>query len=176
MGLRFSCAVCLTATVIISAIAWLPPAVAAQSVTVERDSDLRAAPRPEAPVTGTLKQGTAVTVSARQGAWLQVDTPAGSGWLFSFNVRFAGARVEAGSEAGAAGAASRLVGPRRDVSVTATIGVRGLDEEDMRHARFDGAQLKLLETYTATRDASAAQAAQAGLEAVRVDYFGTAIQ
>jgi hypothetical protein len=102
---------------------------------------------------------------------VQVNTAAGSGWLFSFNVRFSSARPGASGDSGAAGAASRLVGPRRDVSVTATIGIRGLDEEDMRQAHFDGTQLQRLDSYTATREASAAQAAQQGLEAVRVDYF-----
>jgi hypothetical protein len=171
MALRISCVSRLIAALIISVAALVPLAAAAQSVTIERDSPLRTGPRLDAPVAVTVKQGTQGTVSAKQGVWLQVNTAAGSGWLFSFNVRFASTRTEAGGSSGAGGAASRLVGPRRDVSVTATIGIRGLDEEDMRQARFDGAQLTLLDGYTATREASESRAAQAGLEAVRVDYF-----
>ena len=173
MDLRFSSAVRFIAAAIISAAAPLPLATAAQPVTVERESPVRAEPRLDAPVTATLKQGTPGTVSARQGVWVQVNTAAGSGWLFSFNVRFASTRSGAGGDSGAA---TRVVGPRRDVSVTATIGIRGLDEEDMRQARFDGAQLQRLDSYTATREASAAQAVQQGLEAVRVDYFGAGSQ
>lgn len=149
----------------------LPLVAAAQSVTIERDSPLRTEPRLDAPVAVTVKQGVAGTVSAKQGVWLQVKTPAGSGWLFSFNVRFTSTRPAASGDSGAGSAASRFVGPRRDVSVTATIGIRGLDEEDMRQARFDGAQLQRLDSYTATREAGASLAAQSGLEAARVDYF-----
>jgi hypothetical protein len=58
--------------------------------------------------------------------------------------------------------------PRR---VTATIGIRGLDEEDMRGARFDAAQMKLLDQYAASRQDAAGGARDAGLTATRVDYF-----
>ena len=171
MNLQIASAVRFIAVIIINAAALLPFAMAAQPVTVERESAVRAEPRLDAPVTATLKQGTRGTVNARQGVWLQVNTAAGSGWLFSFDVRFANALPGTNGNSGAAGTASRVVGPRRDVSVTATIGIRGLDEEDMRQARFNGAQLQRLDSYTATREAGAAQAAQQGLEAVRVDYF-----
>jgi hypothetical protein len=157
------------AAAILGFAALCPMTVLAQQVTVERDSELRAEPRLEAPVTAKLVQGTTGEVVAKSGAWLQLKTPAASGWLFSFNVRFTSAR--AAGDSGAGSALGRLIGPRREVAVTATIGVRGLEEEDLRQAKFDAAQMKRLDQYAATPEDSADRARAAGLAPVKVDYF-----
>jgi len=157
------------AAAIIGVAALCSPAAFAQQVTVECDSDLRAEARLEAPVTGKVARGTAGEIIAKSGAWLQLRTPQAAGWILSFNVRFGGAT--AAGDSGAGSALGRLVGPRRDVAVTATIGVRGLEEEDLRQARFDAGQMKLLEHYAASPEDSAARARDAGLNPVRVEYF-----
>lgn len=145
------------------------PLALAQQVTVARDAELRAAARVDAPVTAKVAQGTVGEVVAKSGAWVQFKGPEASGWLFSFDVRFASAR--AAGDSGAGSALGRLVGPKRDVSVTSTIGIRGLEEEDLRQAKFDAAQMKILEHYTAAPEDSANRARAAGLEPVKIDYF-----
>ena len=142
---------------------------AAQQVTLERDSPLYAAPRMEGAPVAQLKQGETGEVLGKQGAWLNLKTPAASGWLFSFNVRFPAQNTEAGAGAGAA--LGRVFGPRRSVSVTSGIGVRGIEEEDLKQARFDGQQMKLLESYAASPEAAAERARAAGLAPVKVDYL-----
>jgi hypothetical protein len=146
-------------------------AAAAQPVTVERDTPLYAEARLESAVVAQLKQGTPGEVIAKNGAWLQLKTAAGSGWLFSFNVRFASQAAAAESSTGGGSALGRLFGPRRSVSVTSTIGVRGLDEEDLKQARFDAAQMRLLDQFAASRAQGEAAAEAAGLAPVRLDYF-----
>jgi hypothetical protein len=142
----------------------------AEPVTVERDSVLRAEPRTDSGVAGNLAKGATGDAVARQGAWVQVKSGTVTGWLYSFNVRF-GAVNPGSSSAGGGSALGRVFGPRQQVNVTATIGIRGLEEEDLKQAHFDEGQMRQLEGYAATRDQAAAQAGKSGLSAVRVDYL-----
>ena len=144
-------------------------AVSAEPVTVERESVLRAEPRAEAAAVGNLATGASGEALARQGAWVQVRSGTVTGWLYSFNVRF-GATAASGDGSGAV--LGRIFGPRQRVSVTSTIGIRGLDEEDLKQARFDGGQMQQLEGFAASREQAESHAGEAGLRAARVDYFG----
>ena len=100
---------------------------AAQQVTLDRDSPLYAEPRLEAPQVTQLKQGATGEVAGKQGGWLNLKTPAGTGWLFSFNVRFPAQKAE-GSESGSGSVLGRVFSPGRPASVTSSIGIRGLEE------------------------------------------------
>ena len=141
---------------------------AAQQVTLERDSPLYAEPRLDAAQAAQLKQGAAGEVVGKQGGWLNLKTPAASGWLFSFNVRFPVQKADSGEPGSALG---QVFGPRRSVSVTSHIGIRGLEEEDLRQASFDAGQLKLLDDYVVTKPAAEEHARGAGLAPVKVEYL-----
>ena len=144
-------------------------AVHAEPVTLERDSVLRTEPRTEASTVANLAKGATGEAVARQGAWVQIRSGTATGWLYSFNVRFGTA---AGSGDGAGSVLGRVFGPRQRVSVTSTIGIRGLDEEDLKQARFDGGQVQQLDTYAASREQAEVHAGEAGLSAGRVEYLG----
>lgn len=142
---------------------------AAQQVTLERDSPLYAEPRLDASQVTQLKLGATGEVIGKQGAWLNLKTAGGSGWLFSFNVRFPSQQTGAG-DSGAGSAAGRLFGPRRSVSVTSTIGIRGIEEEDLKQASFNAEQMKLLDGYVATKEAAERRARASGLAPLSVEY------
>ena len=144
---------------------------AAESVTVERDSVLRAEPRAEAGAVGNLATGATGEALARQGAWVQVRSGTVTGWLYSFNVRF-GATSASGDGSGSV--LGRIFGPRQRVNVTSTIGIRGLDEEDLKQARFDGGQIQQLDAFAASREQAESHAGDVGLSAARIDYLGEA--
>ncbi len=143
---------------------------AAQQVTLERDSPLYAEPRLDASQVAQLKTGATGEVIGKQGAWLNVKLPDASGWLFSFNVRFPSQPASAG-DSGVGSAAGRVFGPRRNVSVTSTIGIRGIGEEDLKGASFNSDQMKLLEGYAATKQAAEERARGSGLAPARVEYM-----
>ena len=117
-----------------------------------------------------LKTGATGEVVGKQGAWLNVKTAGGTGWLFSFNVRFPSAQAGTG-DSGAGATAGRLFGPRRTVSVTSTIGIRGIEEEDLKQAGFNASQMKLLDGYVATKEAAERGARATGLTPVSVEYM-----
>jgi hypothetical protein len=142
---------------------------AAQKVTVEQNTPLYSEPRMESSQVAQLQQGTAGEVIGKQGVWLNIKTPAASGWLFSFSVRFESAGAEASSGSGSA--LGRVFGPRRNVSVTSTIGIRGIEEEDLKGATFDAEQMKLLDGYASSREAAEKRARGAGLSPASVDYL-----
>lgn len=140
----------------------------AEPVTLERDSVLRSEPRVDSAAVSSLPSGSTGDALARQGAWVQIRSGSVTGWLYSFNVRFGAA---AGSGDGAGSVLGRVFGPRQRVSVTSTIGIRGLDEEDLKQARFDESQVRLLDSFAATGEQAASHAGAAGLGATRVDYL-----
>ena len=108
----------------------------AQQVTVARDSTLHATPATDAAAVAQLKQGTTGEVIGRQGAWINVKTSAGTGWMYSFNVTFA-----------STGGGPSSAPARKTTTATATAGIRGLEKEEMKNAQFDGKQLDALDSF-----------------------------
>ena len=156
---------CLALSVVLLAAA----SAAAQQVTLERDSPLYAEPRLEAAQVTQLKRGASGDVIGKQGAWLNLKTAGSSGWLFSFNVRFQSQKAEGGDGGGSA--LGRVFGPRQNVNVTAAIGIRGLDVQDLKQASFNAAQMKLLDGYTASKQAAEEGARATGLGPEKVEYL-----
>jgi len=144
----------------------------AEPVRVERDSVLRAEPRADAAVLAKLAAGTGAEALVRQGAWVQVKSGDATGWLFSFDVRFGGSGQSAESSGGGA-ALGRVIGSRQPLNVTATLGIRGLGEEDLKQAQFDAGQMRQLDGFAASREQAEAHAAQSGLTASRIEYLGS---
>jgi hypothetical protein len=159
----------ILAALLVGALLLPAVAVAAEQVTVERDTPLYAEPRVESQQVAQLKQGVTGEVVGKSGAWLNLKTQSATGWVFSFNVRFPSSAqtAEGGSTLG------RVFAPRRpNVGVTSTIGIRGLDKEDLRQASFSPDQMRQLEQYAASRETAQSQARDSGLAPARVDYLG----
>lgn len=167
-GLRFFLAAVFAAGVLI-----VLPAGAAEQVRVERDSQLHAQPSLDAAKGEVLAQGTLAEVIGKSGAWLNVRTSTAAGWLFSFNVRFIVNPSDAAPAASGGGesAIGRIFGPQRGVQVTSTIGVRGLDTEDLKQAQFSAEQIKLLDSFVLSKDAAEERARGKGLGPVQVEYL-----
>ena len=72
---------------------------------------------------------------------------------------------------GGADSSGRASAPRQRLNVTSTIGIRGLDEEDLKRANFDAQQMSLLERYAASKADGENAARASGLAAVRLEYF-----
>ena len=142
---------------------------AAQKVTVEQNTPLYSEPRMESSQVAQLQQGSAGEVIRKQGVWLNLKTAAGTGWLFSFSVRFETQGAEGSSGSGSA--LGRVFAPRRGPSVTSTIGVRGIEEEDLKGATFDAQQMKLLDGYAASKESAEKGARGAGLSRTSVEYL-----
>jgi len=140
----------------------------AEPVVVARDTDLYSEPRTDSSVVARLREGARGDTAVTKGPWTALKTPSGSGWVLSFNLRFGSGAASAG--AGGSGLVSRLTGSERP-KVTATIGIRGFDTEDLRKAQFDEKQVQMLERYALGKEQVRAAATAAGLKPAPIDYL-----
>lgn len=139
------------------------PAGAAQLGTVTRAADLRSTPFSDGRTIKTLKQGSSVEVLKRVGGWYQVKAGTSQGWVRMWLLRFS-------STAGAGTAARDTVavlqsGRAGSTYTTATTGVRGLSEEELKNAVPDPAALQTLEQLATTPADARGFAHQASLKA-----------
>ena len=139
------------------------PASAAQIGTITRQADLRSTPFSDGKTVATLKQGTSVEVIKRVGGWYQVKAGATGGWVRMWLLRFSGT-------AGAGSAARDTVavlqsGRASSTYTTATTGVRGLSEEELKNAKPDPAALQLVENLAVAPADARGFANQASLKA-----------
>lgn len=140
------------------------PALAAQGVVLRNDR-LYSQPSATSKVAGSAAKGASVTILAKQGGWLRVSSGRSSGWIRLLSVR-AGAGGLGGAGLGdVVGAATTRSDPSRVVAVA---GLRGLDDEDLKQAKFDGAELARMDAWDATASQARSFAARGGLAATGV--------
>ncbi len=146
-------------------------AVCAQETGVtNRATELKAEPRPDAATLATLAEGTSVKALERQSGWTRIEANQKTGWVRVFHLRFQ-ALVSQSEDSGGSSLLSFLRGPQRAPSKqTATVGIRGLSEEDLKNASPNPEALKTLQSYRADKPAGETFAREAKLAAARVDY------
>jgi hypothetical protein len=159
----------------------------AEPAVLKRPAQLRELPAETARSLAALPAQEAVTrLGARQGLWIQVQTRAGvAGWVHRFDVGPAAADAAAGSAAPAASSApaggSVVTGSLRGLTnflrgsnappphtATSTIGIRGLDAEDLARARPDLDAVGRMEQLRLGESGARQFAAQAALVAATV--------
>jgi uncharacterized protein YgiM (DUF1202 family) len=147
-----------------------PIAQAGESGAVVKADELKEEPFRDAKTVGKLTTGDKVEILKKDGGWFQVKSARGSGWVRMLSIRRGAARkASAGSEvAGLAGLASGRAGTGR---VVATTGIRGLNEEELKAAKFNEAELKLAESSLTSRAEAKKFAAKGKLTARKLDYL-----
>lgn len=145
----------------------LGTAASAEPGTLLKADSLRAKPFGDAEVIGTLKAKDKVDITARKGAWANVQVPAGkSGWIRVLNIR-TGSGKSGDSGVGAIASLFKTGSSGNTVST----GVKGLSEEQLTNAEPNPEEAKRLSKYKNT-DADARNfAKQAKLSAQQVDYL-----
>ncbi len=145
-------------------------AQAAVNGTTIKSDTLRAAPFADAAVVATLPAASKIKILKKDGGWMQIKSPQGSGWMRMLSIRRGNAKAaSAGNElSGLAGLASGRAGTGKVVSTT---GIRGLNEEELKAAKYDEKQVILTESYTSSRAEAQKFAAQAKLTPHQLDYL-----
>jgi hypothetical protein len=141
---------------------------AADTGTLLKTDELKAEPFRDAKKLATLVSGDKVSILGKDGGWYKVKSAKGSGWVRMLSIRKGEVRKSGGDAAGLLGVASGRAGTGK---VVATTGIRGLNEEDLKSARFNVEELKLAESYATPRADAQKFAAQAKLEARQMDYL-----
>ncbi len=143
------------------------PVLAAPGVML-RDETLRATPAADAAAVGRVAKGATVDIVARQGGWTRISGGGRSGWVRILSVRTAAPATGLGDVLGAVEAGTARRDPGKVVAVA---GVRGLDEEELKLARFNAAELQRLSAYASSRAEAEAYAREAGLRPAKLAYL-----
>ena len=133
--------------------------------TVLRNDKLYSQPSAASRVAASVPKGASVDILAKQGGWLRVTSGKSTGWIRLLSVR-AGAGGLGGAGLGdVVGAATTKSNPSRVVAVA---GLRGLNDEDLKQAKFNGEELSRLNAWQTTPAQARSFAAQSGLKTANV--------
>lgn len=142
--------------------------MAAETGVVLKDETLRKEPYSDAKQVGQLKAGEKITIVKKDGGWLNVKSKSAKGWVRMLSVR----RGDLPKSKNVADSLKSLASGRSGTGhVVATTGIRGLDEEDLKSAKFNAAELEKAESYTVSKDAAAQFAVQGKLKSRQVEYL-----
>ena len=119
-------------------------------------------PFSDAKTMGTLSLGDKVNIFRKEGGWLNVKSAKGNGWVRMLSIRRGDAKKEKSLEDSFKGLASGRSGTGK---VVATTGIRGLNDEELKSAKFDAGELKLAESFMTTRAEAQSFADQGKLKA-----------
>lgn len=150
-------------------------AVASSDYWLVRDSQLRSKPVFNS-AGSPVSQGTSVTVVKRSGVWRQVQVGGKKGWMPSYELRQSAGAVTKKQDSSVLGmlmrSTSRLFGrsASNDVErgVVATIGVRGLSEEDLKKSKPNYKAVDQMKAWVSTAKTARKAAGNAGLTAAKV--------
>lgn len=141
------------------ALACLPMLALATPGILSRAASMRADPRDGAAALQQLDKGAAVNVLSRDGGWYRVEYDGKRGWMRLYWVRTGGATVARAVGQPLHGISDTLAAVRArsmQSQIHATIGLRGMSEEDLRAAHYDAAQIAKLDGFAVkAADASA---------------------
>ena len=159
-------------TTILSALAlvWLLPSavLGAEAGTALKPVEIKTEPYRDARVVGSVAKGDKVEILNRQGGWYQVKSTKSSGWVRMLAIRRGEARKRSVDTDQILELASGRAGKGTVVSTT---GIRGLNEEELKKAKYNGAELEKLESFTTGGEALRQFAGTGKLVARKVDYL-----
>jgi hypothetical protein len=136
-----------------------------------KDLEIRSEPRIASPVIGQLPRNGRFEILQRQMAWAQISTTNQQGWvLFYFLMN---------GEPPATSAPRNVMGEllgfgtrqQGTGTVTASIGIRGISEEELKAAKFNPVELTKLESFLAQKPQAASFAQQGQLSQRNVEYL-----
>ncbi|HVN95578.1 MAG TPA: SH3 domain-containing protein [Syntrophorhabdaceae bacterium] len=141
---------------------------AAETGTLLKKESLLSEPFRDAKIIGSLNTGDSVEIVKKQEGWFQVKSGKGTGWVRMLSVRLGEARKGTTDTTGLLGLASGRAGTGH---VVATTGIRGLNEEDLKAAKYNEQELKKMESFEITQAEARSFAAQGKLVARKVGYL-----
>jgi hypothetical protein len=155
-GLLFAC--------LLAAPAW------AATGTMIKDDEMRTNASANSAAVGRVAKGASVEVLTRKGGWTQIRHAGATGW-----VRILSVRSSAETGGNVLGGIVQMGAERRDPSrVVAVAGLRGLNEEELRGARFNANELARLDQFSSSRVDAEQFARGAGLRSRDVAYINAA--
>lgn len=146
----------------------IPVSALAATGTMIKDEDMNSAASAASTVVGRATKGADVEILARQGGWTRISSAGKTGWVRILAVKSSAPGGGAGDVLGLVEAGTTRRDPNKVVAVA---GVRGLNEEELKLARFNADELVRLERYASDRADAQSFARNAGLQAAKLAYL-----
>ena len=128
-------------------------------------------PFKDARAVASLKEGDIVEILKRKGGWLQVSSKGKIGWVRMLYVRRGTPSEKPSAVTEASGVLGLATGRAGSGNVVAATGVRGLDEEGLKEAKFNEKELKTLKTYGVSQKEAQSFAKQAELPTQKAPFM-----
>jgi hypothetical protein len=147
------------------------PSLAQELAYTNRATDLKADNNADSATLAQLVSNTPVQVSGRSSGWARVTTGDKKvGWIRAFHLRYQNSIAE--SEGGGSIFGGIFSSQRRTQrpTATATVGIRGLSEEDMKNAKPNPAEYAKYKGYAVSKAEAEAFARRSRLIAQQVSY------
>lgn len=140
----------------------------ASSAKLVVDAPLKSNPDFSATNILNLKKNESVSILKRERGWYEVSTSnKQTGWLTLLQVRY-----DKAPNASSPSDLARFIGLRKGHSnVTATTGVRGIGEKDIKNAKADFNALVIMEQYKSSPQEAKAFAKSAALKPQSIKYL-----
>jgi hypothetical protein len=119
----------------------------------------------------TLAADSVITVEQRQGSWTKIATAEHTGWVPTLTIRIKSVVTREDFKAAAVEVSDKIE-DETNTQVVATMGIRGLDEEELKQAKFNKKQLALLESYYANKKQLTAFSQAGELKPKNIAYIG----
>jgi len=155
--------------ILLAVLLLIPFAHAAESGVAIKADELKAEPFRDARSVGALEAGDKVKIVKKKGGWLSVKSEKGKGWVRMLSIRRGAAPAK--STAGASSLSGLASGRAGTGKVVATTGIRGLNEEELKAAKYDEAEVTLAESYSSSRAEAKKFADKGKLKVQKVDYI-----
>ncbi len=143
-------------------------ALAGEAGVMSKADELKAEPFRDAKVVKALPAGEKLNIVSKQGGWFNVKVGKSKGWVHMLSVRKGGAK-KGGSAA--SGLLALNAGRAGTGKVVATTGVRGLNEEELKAASFNAAEMARADSYVSNKAEAKNFATQGKLVARAFDYL-----
>ena len=143
------------------------PSFAATGVMI-KDEDMKSSASATSAVVGRAAKGAGVDILARQGGWTQISSAGKTGWVRILAVKSTAPTGGAGDVLGLVEAGTSKRDPNKVVAVA---GLRGLNEEELKLARFNAGELMQLDRYASNRGDAEQFARSAGLQSAKLHYL-----
>jgi hypothetical protein len=133
-----------------------------------KDENILAQPASTAAAVGKMTKGASVDIVAKQGGWLQIKTGKSQGWVRLLSVRAGSGGAGGDGLAGVVGVAGAVTQKSDPSRVVAVAGVRGLNEEDLKGAKYNAEEIARLERLAVSAAQAQAFADKSGLKPQKV--------
>jgi hypothetical protein len=141
---------------------------AGEAGSMSKADDMKTEPFRDAKSVKALAMGEKLDILSKQGGWFKVKAGKAIGWVHMLSVRKGDAKQGASNVTGLLALSSGRSGTGK---VVASTGVRGLNEEELKAATFNEAELKRAEANASSKADAAAFAKQGKLVARSFDYL-----